>query len=186
MHNLKPITALGGTEPRIDRIGGLTVTEVPAIAIASVATRLGGEKATAAALKKLIGAPLPGPGKTAGKAPMLAIWSGPDQWMVIAPLPEHELLADTIADAVKGKASVTEQSGAWVQFDVEGAAVLDFFERLSALPIRKMQAGDGERTRIEHLNAMVICHGARFSILGAGSSAGSLHHALVTAARSVA
>lgn len=185
MHSLSPSTALGGDEPRVDNIGSITITEVPFVAIASVAARLGGEKATATALKSYIGAAAPDAGKSLGKAPLLAFWTGPDQWMVTAPMETHELIADDLTAKVKGKASITEQSGAWVQFDVEGDGKVDMFERLSALPIRNMVAGDANRTRIEQLGCFVLHHGEKISILGPRASTGSLHHALLAAATSI-
>ena len=46
MHNLTAITALGGTEPRTDKHGPITLSEEAGYALASVAARKGGERAT--------------------------------------------------------------------------------------------------------------------------------------------
>ena len=85
-------------------------------------------------------------------------------------------------------ASVTEQSGAWVCFDVQGAAMEDFCELLCSVPIRQMTAGDAQRTMIHHMGCFVLRRQAvdHIRILGPRSSAKSLHHALVTTAHAIA
>jgi sarcosine oxidase subunit gamma len=185
VHRLSWITALGGTDPQIDRIGRCVLAEVPDIALASVSARRGRENATAALLENLISAPPPGPGAAAGAGDVTAFWAGPQQWMVTAPLDSHEVLVDQLMAEFTGKASVTEQTGAWVQFDLSGEAVLDVLERLCALPVRNMVPDMANRTRIEHLGCFVICKAGCFSILGPRSSAASLHHTLVSAMASV-
>ena len=186
MHDLKPLTALGGVEPRTDKIGSVTCVEVPDVALASVAARLGQEKATLAELKKTLGVAAPGPGGFAEKA-LGAFWTGPDQWMVEAPYDTHEDLANLLKSKLKDAASVTEQSGAWVRFDLSGNGVCDVLERLCKLDIRAMTASDAGRSTVEHLGCFVICRDENaFSVLGPRSSAGTLHHALTTAMTSVA
>ena len=59
MHNLTVTTALGGTEPRIDMHGPITLSEEPGYALASVAARKGGERATILAIRRLIGPSAP-------------------------------------------------------------------------------------------------------------------------------
>jgi sarcosine oxidase subunit gamma len=188
VHDLTPLTALGGTDPQVDTIGSVTITEVADLALASVTARHGQEKPCASTLAKLLGDALPGPGRALLATPLAAVWMGPDQWMIGAPFDSHEDLADQLKSKLKATASVTEQSDAWVCFDVTGAHVIAMFERLCAAPVRRMQAGDAQRTTIHHLGSFVICGaaGAHLRVLGARSSAGSLHHALVQAAQSVA
>ena len=184
MHDLKPISALGGVS---DTIGTMTITENSGVALASVAARMGGEVVTKKALKKLLG-DVPGPGRSQQHDPESGFWMGPDQWMIGAPMDTHELLADQLKTLLGDAASVTEQSGAWVVFDVVGAALPDMMERLCAAPVRTMVAGDTQRTVIHHLSCFVIRrNGAdHVRILGPRASAGSLHHALIGAAHSVA
>ncbi len=187
MHDLMPITALGGTEARIDAFDHVTITENDGLALASVAARMGHEKSCHATLKKLLGA-VPGPGKAVLHDPEAGFWMGPDQWMIGAPRDTHELLADQLTTLFGETASVTEQSGAWVCFDVTGPAMQDLCERLCAVPIRRMEAGDAQRTMIHQLGCFVIRRqdADHIRILGPRASAGSLHHALITAAHSTA
>lgn len=187
MHDLMPITAMGGTKPRVDSFPHVTIAENDGLALASVAARKGHEAACHATLKKLIGA-VPGPGKAQLNDPEAGFWMGPDQWMVGAPIGAHAVLADTLTEMFGNTASVTEQSGAWVCFDITGPAMMDLCERLCAVPIRKMIAGDAQRTTIHQMSCFIIKREAddHIRILGPRASALSLHHALLTTAHSVA
>ena len=113
---------------------------------------------------------------------------GPDQWMLGAPRDTHERLADQLIERFGATASVTEQSGAWACFDVTGPAMQELCERLCAVPIRNMVAGDAQRTMIHQLGCFVIRRqdADHIRILGPRASAASLHHALITTAHSVA
>ncbi len=187
MHDLKPVTALGGSEPRIDRFAHVTIAENDGLALASVAARMGFEAECHGTLKALLGA-VPGPGQAILHDPEAGFWMGPDQWMIGAPKDTHELLADDLKVRFADTASITEQSGAWVCFDLIGPGMADVCERLCGVPIRKMVAGDAQRTVIHQLGCFVIrrADADHLRILGPRASAGTLHHALVTAARSTA
>lgn len=187
MHDLEMKPALGGTRPKQDYIGTLAITENDGLALASVAARRGHEKTVEAKLVALLGA-VPAAGKAQLHDPEAGFWMGPDQWMIGAPRSTHELLADQMVDLFGDAASVTEQSGAWVCFDVQGTAMQDFCELLCSVPIRQMVAGDAQRTMIHHMGCFVIRREAadHIRILGPRSSAKSLHHALVTTAHAVA
>jgi len=183
---LTPITALGHTAPQIDTIGTITITEQPDIALASISARLCRDTETCNLLAKLIGTDAPGPGKSATGRDYVLFWSGPEQWMLTVPSASHQNLAEELDAMMKGAASVTEQSGAWVQFHIAGTARLDMMEQLCALPSRTMRKGDANRTRIQQMGCFVLCLGKAFAIIGPRSSAKSLHHALTTTAHSVA
>lgn len=187
MHDLQPVTALGGTTPQVDKFNHITITENDGIALASVAARNGRQVACHVVLEKLLGA-VPGPGRCQLHDPEAGFWMGPDQWMIGAPRATHELIADQLKELLGDNASVTEQSGAWVTFDVVGPAMSDICELLCAVPIRQMVAGDAQRTVIHQLGCFVIrrAAGDHIRILGPRASAGTLHHALVTAAKSTA
>ena len=184
MHNLTVTTALGGTEPRIDMHGPITLSEEPGYALASVAARKGGERATILAIRRLIGPAAPKPGYIAGDK-VTAFWIGPDQWMLEAPYDSHETLFEQAAAAVKGKASVTEQTGGWCRFDLRGVGLASVLERLCPINMITFQPGGVTRSSIDHLSCFIICRALEhISILGPRSSAASLHHGLLTAMRS--
>lgn len=176
-HRLKPVTAFGATTPRVAVFGNVTLREIPDLAIASLARRRGGDLSGAEAL---LGAPLPGPGRGATMTPMDAIWTGPDQWFVLAPYASHETLADTLKAAVGASGSVTEQSDGWTCFAIEGPGVTALLERLSMLDTAQAQTGFAARSVVHHIGCVVICDvpGQRWRILGARTSALSLFDAI--------
>ncbi len=187
MHDLQSITALGEAEPRTDKIGTVTIAENDGVALASVAARLGQEAACQKVIKQLLGA-VPDVGRAVLHDPEAGFWMGPDQWMIGAPMGTHEDLADQLKAKLGDTASVTEQSGAWVVFDATGKKMPDMCELLCNIPIRKMTSGDVRRTSIHQMSCFVIRRVAEdhIRILGPRASAQSLHHALITAAKSVA
>jgi sarcosine oxidase subunit gamma len=186
VHDLSPTTALRGNGPRQSETAGITITEVTGLALASVAARLGQEAACRARLAELLGAAPPEPGTSREGTPWSAFWTGPDQWMLCAPLETHEEIASMLRTTLRG-ASVTEQTDGWSCFDVEGGPAVAMFERLCPVPVRRMATGDVQRTTIDHLGAFVWCRarGQAFRVLGPRSAAGSLWHALGVAAASL-
>ncbi|MBV7395970.1 sarcosine oxidase subunit gamma [Mameliella sediminis] len=186
MHDLKPLTPLGATDPRVDSIGSVTLTEVTSVALASVAARLGHEEAARSALAAFIGGEVPAPSRHGGGA-LNAFWTGPDQWMVEAPMDTHEDLAHHLAEVLGADASVTEQTDAWCRFDLSGYELPSIMELLCPVDLRSWQGGEVQRTSIDHLGCFVLNRGPRaLSVIGPRSSAGSLHHALMTACKSAA
>lgn len=185
MHDLAQLTALGGTTPLQDSIGPVTITESPDWALASVAARLGQEKACSAALAAALGAAVPGMAAHVQGPSLGAFWTGPYIWMVEAPFHSHENLAANLKAELGECASVTEQSDAWVRFDVSGQRVERVFERLCNLDLAKLAAGSARRSVIEHLGCFVIRRADGVHVYGPRSSARSLHHAMIGAARAV-
>ncbi|MFV0244411.1 MAG: sarcosine oxidase subunit gamma [Qingshengfaniella sp.] len=185
MHDLKPITPLGGTAARVDTVAGLTLRENPDQALASLASRLGREADCAKTAAAFLGCALPGPGQHDAAGLFAAFWTGPEQWMVTAPHDSHEDLAVQIKLAVGDAGSVTEQTDGWCRFELEGAEAPAVLERLCAVDTGRMQGGAATRTIIEHLGCFLICRetGRAFSVLGPRSSARALHHAILTAIR---
>ncbi|SLN72358.1 Sarcosine oxidase, gamma subunit family [Falsiruegeria litorea R37] len=187
MHNLKPITPLGGDTPRQDVIGTITITEVVDQAMASVAARCDQAGAVQKALADTTGLTLPEVGQSTEATPFAAFWMGPDQWMVTAPHHSHELLAPELKQVVGDAASVVEQTDGWCRFDVQGAGLHDLFERLSNAPVRTMEPGETIRTTAEHLGVFLWKLAKdRMAVIGPRSSAGSLHHGLMAIAKSIA
>lgn len=187
MHNLKTVTALGQATPCIDAFDHVTITENDGLALASVCARIGHEATCRAALKTLLG-DVPDLGRTVLHDPESGFWIGPDQWMIGAPRATHEHLADQLKTMFGNAASITEQSGAWVCFDITGPAMPDLCERLCNIPIRTMTEGDVQRTVIHHLGCYVLRRQAEdhVRVLGPRASAKALHHAMIEAAHSVA
>ena len=186
MHNLKPVTALGSETPRIDVIGTIRIAENDQISLASVAARLGQEATCVKSCEGFLGA-APAVGKAIFREPEFGFWTVPDQWMIGAPIASHENLASQLKDSFGSAASITEQTGAWVVFDANGEKIADLCEILCNVPIRKMQMGDVQRTMLHQLGCFVIKQNEtdHLRVMGPRAAAGSLHHALTTAAQAI-
>lgn len=178
-HRLIPLTPLGHAAPQTDTIGPVIITENAGVALASIATRKG-RGADVAKAASALGITLP----ASGHASDTALWLAPDQWMFEAPHASHENIVAYLKPAFGDAASITEQTDAWVRFDLTGPDLPAMLELLCNLDTRTMQPGQGTRTVIEHLGCYVTCRATGFTILGPSSSARSLHHALITAAKS--
>ena len=184
---LKPQLPLGGASPRVETLAGLAIAENADVALASIACRRGRAADCSNAALTLFDFALPGPGRFAASTPYTVIWTGPEQWLVEAPMATHEDVARMLKGKLGDAASVTEQTDGWARFEVEGVRLADVFERLCALDLRQMQTGEARHTIIEHLGCLVVCRAAltAITVLGPRSAARSLHHAMVTAAKSV-
>ena len=181
------LCALGAAQPESHVIAGIAIVEDPSLAMASLAVRVGQDRAVAAAIKNLTGLALPGPGGLAVAGDWAAFWTSPGQWMLTAPHATHEDIAARIKAAVGAAASITDQTDGWVRFDLTGARLPDMLERLCNADVRAMQGGQATRCQIEHLGTFLLCHrsGEAFSALTLRSGARSMMHALETAAKSL-
>jgi sarcosine oxidase subunit gamma len=151
------------------------------VALASVTARLGYESQARIALKKAIGLPAPDVGQVSTKT-LTAFWIGPDQWMIEGPFESHEDLAAQLKAGTKDHASVVEQTDAWTRFDLSGKNVLSVMELLCTLNTRQMAIDTATRNTIHHLGCFIRrISDVSFCIYGPRASAGSLHHAIITA-----
>nr|WP_253944236.1 sarcosine oxidase, gamma subunit [Pseudogemmobacter hezensis] len=183
---MKPITQLGGDTPRKDSFPGLTISERTDTALASLSARQGKPAQFQATAKAFFGFDLPGAGRVATGGVYTAIWTGQDQWFIEAPFASHEDIAPILKKGFGDTASITEQTDGWGGFDLQGQGCITTLEILCNLDLGKMAADSASRTVIEHLGCILICRetGQHYTVYGGRSSAASLHHALVTAARS--
>jgi len=183
-HRLQTITPLGHIEPETVTIDRVTITEVVSFALASIASRRGREADVAAAAKSL-DIPLPGPNRWASGAVFATFWLGPEQLMIEAPFASHEDIVARLRPGFGDAASITEQTDGWVRFDLVGPRLPALFERLCALETSVMAPGSAGRTVLDHPGCHVLCRApGTFSVIGPRSAAQSLHHALITAAKS--
>ncbi len=186
--SMKPLSPLGHDTAVTDVIGPVTIIENTGVALASLASRLGQEGAVALAAKSA-GIPQPGPGAASAASVYGAFWLGPEQWMIEAPFASHEDIVSILKPLFGEAASLTEQTDAWVRFDLQGADLPKLFERLCGYNLRKAGSGRATRTVIEHLGCYVVVRDMgnladKVTVYGPRSSAHSLHHALITAAKS--
>lgn len=193
MASLTPTTALGGIVPRDEVIAEIRITEVADLDLASLAARRDGGTVVKDVSKRLFGG-LPAAGRSLSKGGDGIIWMGVDQYLVegrpngaVSDSAATRPAATRLAAAFGEAASITDQSDAWVRFDLEGVRAPAMLERLSAADTRRMQAGAAVRTPIHHMLCLVICRedGTRYSVYGPRASAPSLYHALTAAAGSL-
>lgn len=180
------LTALGNEMAEVVEIGPYRMAERFDVALASVAMRRGQDKAFAAAAKKAK-VPLPTPARHETGSPFSAFWVAPDMWFVEADFATHEDIVAALKPAFGEAASITEQTDAWVRFDVTGERIAPLVERLTNLDLALQPEGFASRTIIEHLGVYLVKHGANsLTLYGPRSSAQGLLHALEVTAKSVA
>lgn len=180
MTDLTPISPLGAAAPRVDSLGSITITEVTNRALASVAQRKGGS--VSAGFKTLGFAGAPDVCEMLESNGHRAWWMGPDQWLVDAEFDTSGTWAKAVKEAMGDAASITDQTEGFCRFDLNGPLCVDLLQRLCGLDSDQMQVGAAQRTQLHHMACVVIKTEAGWSVLGAHSSAGSLHHALLEVA----
>jgi sarcosine oxidase, subunit gamma len=179
------MTALGLTAAKVVDIGPYRIAERCDIALASLATRRGrDEDVTKAA--KAANVPLPKPAKAIIGQPFSGFWLAPEMWMIEAPFNSHEDIAAHLKILFGAAASITEQTDAWVRFDLSGGSLVTLFERLSNLDLSVLPDGHASRTVIDHLGCYLVKRSANLiTLYGPRSSANSMLHALEVTAKSV-
>ena len=182
---LQQMTALGLAAAKAVDIGPYRIAERIDVALASLATRRGRDEDVAKAAKAA-NVPLPAPSKAIAGQPFSAFWLAPDMWMIEAPFDSPVDIAAHLKTLFGAAASVTEQTDAWVRFDVSGGDLVTLFERLSNLDLSMLPDGFASRTVIDHLGCYLIMRSAILvTLYGPRSSAQSLLHALEVTAKSV-
>lgn len=185
---LGPLVAVSATDQSAQTIGAITIAENTSVALASVGLRASHQSETRTKLETFLGAPLAQAGHASGDAGLHAMWIAPDMWMFGADNAARFGLAVELKTVAVEGASITDQSGAWVCFDLEGEGVLRVMERLCNIDFGKMKSNDATRSLIEHLGCFVLCRNpaTSYRVIGPRSSAKSLLHALISAAHAVA
>lgn len=182
---LHALTALGHSAPENHQIGPYRITERFDVALASLATRKGREKDVAKAAKALK-LPLPDPARAVGAEPFTAFWIAPEMWMVEAPFASHEDITAHLKPAFGDSASITEQTDAWVRFDLAAPVLSPLLERLCNVDFPQAPVGFATRTVIEHTGCYLIRRTeTEVTLYAPRSSASSLLHGLKVAAASV-
>lgn len=182
---LHAVTALGRAEPLAITVGPLRIAERFDVALASVASRKGRAGEMRAAADRA-GIPLPDPARAEARDPWGAFWVAPEAWFVEAPHASHEDIVAHLKPILGDAASITEQTDAWVRFDLAASGLSRVLERLCNVDFVGVPVGFATRTVIEHLGCYLIRRGAgEATVYGPRSSARSLLHALETAAVSV-
>lgn len=181
----RPRTALGQPVPQTVTIGPFTITERFDVALASVALRRDRDK-DLERLAKATGLPLPAPATHVAGSPYSAFWMTPGMWMAEAAFASHEDIAAHLKSALAEAASVTEQTDAWVRFDLAAPDLRPLLERLTNLDFPELPQGHAARTVIDHLGLYLIKQSeTEVTLYAPRASAQSLLHALQVTAKSV-
>ena len=183
MTDLSPVTRPGGL-PATETVGTYQLTVAKPRHILSIACSAQGREKCGQWLETEYGLVLPNPGRLAAKDGVTILSSAQDQWFLeqqgdIAGGPPIAL-----ERALSGMASVTEQTGGWVRFEINGPSLADLLCRLCTVDPDDMGRDEVERTKIHHIGCLVWRDGLGFAVLGPRSTAGSLWHALAAAAMS--
>lgn len=163
MIDLVPSTALGRATPYVVQVGDVKITENFSVSIASIALRRGSPDQN-----------VPDPGVWNG-----SYWVRPGHWFVTGAY--DVLFSSTLKKQYGSDASVTDQTDAWVVFDIIAPEAL--FEKLCNADVRKMRPNSVVRTTIEYIGCFIIKLESSFRVIGERSAAGSLLHALSRAAK---
>jgi sarcosine oxidase subunit gamma len=183
--NLKSLSALGKPTALILQIGPFKITERMDVALASLATRRG-QGTEFKNRAQLAGVPLPPPATSERNDPFGAFWVTPEMWFIEAPLPMFEDIAAKLKAAFGDTASITEQTDAWVRFDLSAPNPSHLLERLSNIDVDRVPDGHASRTVIDHVGCYLVRRNANeVTLYGPRSSANSLLHAITVAAESL-
>jgi sarcosine oxidase, subunit gamma len=182
---VKSLTALGNDAPKTITIGHVTISERFDVALASVAVRRGRDKDLAKAAKTA-GLPLPAAANSIAGKIYSTFWMTPEMWMVEAPFATHEDISAYLKQALGETASITEQTDAWVRFDIASENLTPLMDRLCNIDLATKANGFASRTVIEHLGVYLIKRSdLEITLYGPRASAQSLLHALEVTAKSV-
>ena len=176
MADLIATSACAGLLPK--KIGDLTLTEVVFDAVTSVAPLKGQDSAVSDALQGQIGAALPKPNRSTGKAGARVVFSGHGQAFVLGPR----------LDPIPG-AAMTDQTDAWAAVELDGPTVRAALARLVSIDLRpaSFKQGHVARTPIYHMPGLVCRISAdRYLLMVFRSMAKTLVHDLETAMEAVA
>ena len=186
MAELRALTALGHEAPLSVTLGALRLVERADVALASLACRAGCDEAFARAASAA-GVPLPDTARWREASPYAAFWVAPQMWFVEAPFDSREHIADHLKHTFGKSASITEQTDAWVRFDLTHPAPARLIERLCNVDLPTRPDGFATRTVIDHLGCYLIWRSATEGTLyGPRSSARSLLHTVEVAAAAIA
>ena len=178
--NLEAAPVLGGASLELS---GNRIVERDDLAIVSIATPLGGEDALAEALRNGWSLDVPEPTRSSLNGEVRAIWTAPDQMMLIFPhaTPDAEAV---VQERLGGTGYTTDQTDGWIVLEVAGPDTLSALERICPLDLPSFEVGGTGRTVMEHMGAMAVRTGDdAFLLMSASSSAASFLHAVETSYR---
>jgi sarcosine oxidase gamma subunit len=83
----------------------------------------------------------------------IALWVRSNSYFVIS----KNIQFDEILSNFQDKASLTDQTGGWIQFTLDGSACLSLFEKLLTINLDDFDQGKVTRTNIVNINCFILC-----------------------------
>ena len=164
-----------GRYGRRDGPAGVTVTPREGLALASVTAADGAEEKLAAAIRDRFGLSLPEPGAALFSGETGLIWSGPGQWLALAPA-RGDL--DGLGAALTGLAVVADQSDGRAVLRLSGPDARRALEKGVSVDLHPHAFGPGRTavTAVAHIGVQLWQRDDRpiYEIAVARSFAGSL------------
>ena len=120
-----------------------------------------GDSGFTTAAEAVLGLALPTePNTTAEAGALLALWLGPDEWLVVTPPDAQTLLADSLETALDGMhASVTDVTGGQTVITLRGPSARDVLAKGCPLDLHPLvfQPGDCAQTLLGKANVTLRC-----------------------------
>ena len=139
---------------------GVVVSERPFLGHVSLRGDPGDGGFTSAA-EAVLGFRLPTePNTTAGKGGLLALWLGPDEWLVVTPPDAQTPLAQSLEAALEGMhAAVTDVTGGQTVITLSGPRARDVLAKGCPLDLHPsvLRPGDCAQTLLAKANVIIRC-----------------------------
>ena len=163
---------------------GAVLQERVAVQMASVTARKGQSAAVAAVVRDAWGIDLPSSPRRVGDARLAFVWSGPDQWTVVAE-GWPRALDDVLGERLRGLASVTAQGDGRVLLRLSGPRTRDVLSKGVGIDLhpRAFRTGDAASTLAAHIGVQIwqVDDAPTFELSAFRSYARSLYDWLISA-----
>ena len=167
---------------------GVSLTEIRNFELVQVMARRGKAAELAEACKARFGVPAPDAPKAVQSLDATLIWSGPDQFFLLSKGGKHTM--DTVAPALSGPASLSDQSHARALISISGAKARTMLAKLSSIDLHTgaFPVGAAAATSMDHTSVTLWRGGDRpdgqavFNLLVFATFAESLWQTMLDAA----
>ncbi|PZV35772.1 sarcosine oxidase subunit gamma [Mesorhizobium kowhaii] len=167
---------------------GISLTEIRNFDLIQVMARRGKAAELANAAKGRFGVAAPNAPKAVQSQDATLIWSGPDQFFVLSKGGKHTM--GTLAPALSGPASLSDQSHARALISISGAKARTMLAKLSSIDVHPAEfpVGAAAATSMDHTSVTLWRGGDRpdgqavFNLLVFATFAESLWHTMLDAA----
>lgn len=136
---------------------GLKVVERTGLAMVGIAARKGQRGTVSERVHELFGVALPATPQRVTADGVAVLWTGPDQWLLLADGGDARKPLQALKDGLSGLASVTDQSDARLCLELSGPAVHEVLAKGVMLDLHPQVFGAGATavTLIAHVGAQI-------------------------------